>query len=209
MTRPKDISTTATSAAGDDYMVLDGATNGSRKILASNVGGGLVLIESYTGTGSTGTKTFSSIPSTYTDLVLEITGRCSAASTAVDLAITVNGLGGTNYDDQRIFAQSTSVGGDQHIASASWPQCFALPGSTVTSTFVGGGRMTIFNYAGTSIGKVMESTSHQINNTTSGNAYQLRVTGQVRTTSAISSLTCTLASGNFTTDTLIRLYGRI
>lgn len=39
MTRPKDISTTATSAATDDYMVLDGATNGSRKILGTNMGG--------------------------------------------------------------------------------------------------------------------------------------------------------------------------
>lgn len=39
MTRIKDASTTATSAATDDYLLLDGATNGSRKILASGVGG--------------------------------------------------------------------------------------------------------------------------------------------------------------------------
>lgn len=37
MTRPKDIATTATSAATDDYLLIDGATNGSRKILASNL----------------------------------------------------------------------------------------------------------------------------------------------------------------------------
>lgn len=38
-TRIKDLSTTAASAANDDYLALDGATNGTRKILASNVGG--------------------------------------------------------------------------------------------------------------------------------------------------------------------------
>lgn len=34
------IPTTATSVAGDDFAVIDGATNGTRKILASSLGGG-------------------------------------------------------------------------------------------------------------------------------------------------------------------------
>jgi hypothetical protein len=38
--RIKDIVTTATAAANDDYAVLDGSTNGTRKILASALGGG-------------------------------------------------------------------------------------------------------------------------------------------------------------------------
>lgn len=37
-TRIKDISTTATSAANDDYLAMDGATNGTRKILPEKVG---------------------------------------------------------------------------------------------------------------------------------------------------------------------------
>ena len=36
-TRVKDIPTTATTAAADDYVLLDGATNGTRKGLASNL----------------------------------------------------------------------------------------------------------------------------------------------------------------------------
>ena len=39
-TRIKDLTTTPSSAANDDYIALDGATNGTRKILASNIGGG-------------------------------------------------------------------------------------------------------------------------------------------------------------------------
>lgn len=42
-TRIKDLTTTATSAASDDYLALDGATNGTRKILASDIGGGTTL----------------------------------------------------------------------------------------------------------------------------------------------------------------------
>ena len=39
-TRIKDISATAVTAASDDYLALDGATNGTRKIKASDIGGG-------------------------------------------------------------------------------------------------------------------------------------------------------------------------
>lgn len=35
--RIKDIETTATAASSDDYVAIDGTTNGTRKILASDV----------------------------------------------------------------------------------------------------------------------------------------------------------------------------
>ncbi len=37
--RIKDLTTTASSPASDDYLALDGATNGTRKIAASSLGG--------------------------------------------------------------------------------------------------------------------------------------------------------------------------
>lgn len=43
MTRIKDIGTTTTTVAADDYVALDGATNGSRKILASSAVSGPVF----------------------------------------------------------------------------------------------------------------------------------------------------------------------
>lgn len=39
-TRIKDLTTTASSPASDDYLAIDGATNGTRKIPASSLGGG-------------------------------------------------------------------------------------------------------------------------------------------------------------------------
>jgi len=41
-TRIKDISVTASNTADDDYLVIDGETNGTRKISASGVGGNKV-----------------------------------------------------------------------------------------------------------------------------------------------------------------------
>ncbi len=38
--RIKDLATTATSPAADDYIAIDGATNGTRKIPAGDIGGG-------------------------------------------------------------------------------------------------------------------------------------------------------------------------
>lgn len=38
-TRIKDLTTTASSPASDDYLAIDGATNGTRKIAASSLGG--------------------------------------------------------------------------------------------------------------------------------------------------------------------------
>lgn len=40
-TRIKDIATLATSPANDDYIAIDGATNGTRRISALSVGGGM------------------------------------------------------------------------------------------------------------------------------------------------------------------------
>ena len=44
-TRIKDLTTTAPDAANDDYLVLDGQTNGTRKILASNIGGSSITVD--------------------------------------------------------------------------------------------------------------------------------------------------------------------
>lgn len=38
--RIKDLATTATSPAADDFIAIDGATNGTRKIPAGDIGGG-------------------------------------------------------------------------------------------------------------------------------------------------------------------------
>lgn len=59
-TRIKDITTTASSTASDDYLPLDGATNGTRKItpanLATSMGVKNITISSSTPTSSQGSN---------------------------------------------------------------------------------------------------------------------------------------------------------
>lgn len=51
-TRIKDLATTATQAASDDYLAIDGATNGTRKIKPEDLGGGGSSVSPYTSTPS-------------------------------------------------------------------------------------------------------------------------------------------------------------
>ena len=45
-TRIKDLTTTALTAASDDYLAIDGATNGTRKIKPSDIGGSSITVDS-------------------------------------------------------------------------------------------------------------------------------------------------------------------
>ena len=70
--RIKDFATTATSAAGDDYIPLDGATNGTRRILGAR----FLTNASVTGTGNVVFDTSPTFPGNLT-----ITGNATPATT--------------------------------------------------------------------------------------------------------------------------------
>ena len=85
MTRIKDIGTTTTSAASDDYVALDGTTNASRKILASNIVGGLVFIERQTFT--TASEVDIDLPDAYDSFRIEMVYSLLSSS---DLALRIS-----------------------------------------------------------------------------------------------------------------------
>lgn len=168
----------------------------------------LVLIEKYVADGTTGTKTFSSIPGTYTDLEVRLLGRCdNGANQAIN--VTANGLGGTNYDMQRHYATSGTMTGDQALGAANWNGMFQLPGTANTAGFCIGGDMTLVGYSQTTFHKICLFHSRQINSTTSGAGYTISGAGTLRTTSAVTSLTFALAAGNYVSGSYIALYGRL
>lgn len=84
--RIKDFATTATSAAGDDYIPLDGATNGTRKILGAR------FLTNSTVTG-TGNVTFDTSP-TITSAVLVTPTLGVAAATSVNTTRQSHGAAG-------------------------------------------------------------------------------------------------------------------
>lgn len=170
--------------------------------------GAMVLIESYAGTGSTGTKTFSSIPSTYTDLVLTIFGRTSAAVGNAAVTIQVNSLSTAIYDLQRQYALNTTNGADQTLGGTSFANAIALGGTSLAAGDIAGSEVVLQGYAGTTFNKLIHGRSRFPSSNTTHDGYVLHFSGQVRLTSAINSITLALTSGNFVVGSLINLYGR-
>lgn len=198
------------------FVQVAGATVGP---LGTGGGGGgsgsgaLTLIGQVLGNGSSGSVTFSSIPQGFTDLVLVIHGRGTATSTQ-NVNITLNGVTGTSYDQQRRYSTggSANLSCDQTLGGAGWGASsngiFQLPGTNATASFISGGHLEILGYSQTSLFKTMTALTRIISGLTDGSQYVMDASGQFRSTSAITSLTAALASGNFATGSIVALYGR-
>jgi hypothetical protein len=182
---------------GSDLSFSGGTLNANR----------YVQLGQYVGNGSTGTATFSSIPATYGDLVVVISGRTTDAS-AQSVIVTVNSLGAGGYDLQRMYATGTTVSADQSLADAALVNMISLAGTGATAGFITGGVIEILRYADTTFHKTILGNARHLNSTTTGSGYIVQSAAVARTTSAISSVTLLLGAGNYATGTVITLYGR-
>jgi hypothetical protein len=156
------------------------------------------------------TVTFSSIPGSYSSLMLVIQARGSeTALQADDITCTVNGDAGAHYSYLTFSATNisgsttgalSSVADFTASAAASWPLArvnTSLAGSAVNA---GGGMVFLPNYANAAFGKMFWSMSG------AGNGSSAMVDGRVRlgwwtpaTQAAITSLTLTAPGGGANT----------
>jgi hypothetical protein len=153
-------------------------------------------IASATGTGSSATITFSSIPGTYKHLQIR-TLAISAASDA-SVTMTCNGVTSASYAQHQLFGNGSSVfvGG-----SASQTGIAQLIRSTATYPSVG--IIDIIDYASTTKNKTIRSFMGEDAN---GSGRTGVFSGLFIDTTAITSLTF-VASQNFATSTVFALYG--
>ena len=168
------------------------------------VSGAFESIATATGTGSSGTITFSSIPSTYVALQLRFIGRVTNADTADNLFLQFNSDTASNYSWHYLEGDggTATAGGS---ANQSKILCGRVAAANATSGIVGGAIIDIHNYASTTQNKTVRSFTG-IDRNGSGN---IRLdSGNWRNTSAVTSIQITNGSAtNFTTDTAIALYG--
>lgn len=149
-------------------------------------------IATTTVTGGT-SYTFSSIPSTYTDLVLVI--NASISGTAVNLGIRYNGDSSNNYSFVRIFGDGSSA---STSAAGNVPDNYIGDISTTMSTDI----VHIPNYSNTTTYKSALSRSNDTASTT-----QLWV-NTWRNTAAINSITIYgTGTRTFATGSMFTLYG--
>lgn len=146
------------------------------------------------GTGSSGTVTFSSIPSTYTDLVLVSNLEPSASA---NLIYQYNGNSSSIYSDTTMYGDGTSKGSYRR-SSQTLHYISYFPSS--------GQRLTVIShfqsYSNTNIFKSILTRA-------SNASFELNeVVGLWSSTSAINSISIFLNnSANFTSSSTFTLYG--
>jgi len=164
----------------------------------------MTLIASNTvGSGGASSVTFSSIPSTFTDLLVKISTRAAGSGTATNQQLNFNGDFGGNYTS--VFAEGT---GSSAVSYKNTGYSFHfignIPAAGATSSTFGNCEIYIPNYT-SSNQKSISSDSVTENNGSAAN--QDLSAGLWTGTSAITSLTLTCGSGNYVQYSSFYLYG--
>ena len=144
---------------------------------------------------------FSSISSTYTDLLLKVSVRGSLGSFP-SLRLTVNGAT-TNYSSRRLYGDGSSAASDTPSSPAYLVQ-MPIPALSETASTFASTEIYLPNYAGAT-NKSVSVDSVAENNATS--TFTMMNAGLWSQTTAISSLSLFLSSGNFVQFSTASLYG--
>jgi hypothetical protein len=162
------------------------------------------LIASNTLSSSAASVTFSSIPGTYTDLVLRVTGRTDAAQVNDGLAIRFNG-GTSGYSRTAVTGNGSAA-----ASSRNSSQAYAIPydeinGNNATSSSFGSQELYIPSYT-SSNSKPFSSVG--AGETNAATAYMGADALLSNLTSAITSISIIPSNGsNFLSGSSFFLYG--
>ena len=166
-------------------------------------------IASATGTGSSGTITFSSIPATYASLQIRgITRNTNAAATSNSLRLNFNGdTSSSNYAFH-------TLNGDGSNANAAGTSGFSyiqavgvVPQDSATANLVGAVIIDIHDYASTTKNKTVRTFGGSDSNA-ADTTYKVNLaSGLWVDTSAINSISIVSASASWGTQTTFALYG--
>jgi hypothetical protein len=157
------------------------------------------------GTGSSGTITFSSIPATYKHLQIRATPRSDDSNTIGNLSMRINGDTAANYSWH--FMQGYGTG--QWSSSGSSASLISLRDYPAANFGVASAHGTIvvdlLDYSDTNKNKTVRAFSGLTNGISQTQVSLM--SGNWRSTSAVTSLTMTAALGSFVTASRFSLYG--
>ena len=153
------------------------------------------LIASYTATSTQSSISFSSIPGTFTDLVLVYNGA-GTSGTATDIGLRLNSDTGTNYSNTLIYGTGSVAGSGRHTGLTFFRGWY-VGGVGIQTTCI----FNIMDYANTTTFKTVIGRSNI------SNAEVDAAVGLYRSTSAITSLSLTPQGTSFASGSTLRLYG--
>jgi len=163
----------------------------------------MTLIQSVTvPSGGAASIDFTSIPSTYTDLVLKLSGRKDSGSFP-NPALQFNGDTAANYKWRGLYGDS-STAASNNSTSATSILFGVMDGSSETASTFGSGEAYIPNYASSNQKSVSIEAVGETNGTP---CYMYMVAGLWTGTAAITSIKIVNASGNFIQYSTAYLYG--
>ena len=150
-------------------------------------------IASQTLVSAASSVTFSSIPGTYTDLVLVLSGTTTANDKAIRCQL--NADTGSNYSHTNVLGYSGGVLSQRNSSAAFWNigNNFVTSQSTLVAHFM--------SYANTNVYKTTLSAE------AAGTSVATRIVGLWRSTAAITSIKVYPISGSFAAGTTASLFG--
>lgn len=161
-----------------------------------------VLIQTITvGSGGAASIEFSSIPQTYTDLVIYASGRSSDSALYASTKVTFNN-NSTGYSGRYLQGDGATASGQSFAQIVGFD-----PAATATASIFSNVSIYIPNYAG-STNKTYSVESVSENNASSGGTYQILTAGYWGNTSAITVVTLAMLFGsNYVQYSSASLYG--
>lgn len=166
------------------------------------------LISSVTvGSGGASSIDFTSIPSTYTDLMLRVSTRSTDASVRRQLWVKYNNSS-SNYTGRRLYAEDGGVGSDNlnNASAGVYGYSFGVTdGDSATANTYGNAEIYIPNYTSA---KYKSSITDSVLENNSSTTYDNWITGNLWSdATAINQVTITLSAGNFMQYSTAYLYG--
>jgi len=162
-----------------------------------------LIASSTVGAGGAASIDFTSIPSTYTDLVVKISGRCTRSNYFDNLNFRLNGSSTGNDQKYLISYDGTSVlsGGATNIGGEV---ISSITGATATSNTFGNAEVYIPNYAGSAYKSFSADAVTENNATANRTGFTANLWNS---TAAITYINITPQNGTFVQYSTAYLYG--
>lgn len=157
-------------------------------------------IATATGTGSSGTITFSSISGTYKHLQVRWVARASVGG---GIYINLNGDSAANYSAHNVNGDGSTAGAQSQSASAT-PLIIRNGGISTTANITTAGVFDLLDYSVASKNRTWRNLGGQDLN---GSGLIELASGAWYNTAAVTSISFIHNGGNFTTDSKFALYG--
>ncbi len=162
------------------------------------------------GTGSSGILSVT-VPQTHKDLEISLNGRSSHSATSDTLRLTFESSptsGAYNRQHMYVNGAAASFTAQENLGVADFIQMFIIPAANSPANCYGQLTADIIDYKNTSKYKTVQGNMVVPTDLTTGTFYLPIIAGLAELTPAITVIRFTLANGNWTTDSILRVSGK-